>query len=95
VNVPSTPSPEDVDWTALDGRSRELLQVVGVRLAFDRGYHDIVDELNADPPELQHLVLPQPITHAWVAKVVGELRSAIVAAASTMTTATASWSSAS
>jgi hypothetical protein len=93
--MPPTPSPGDVNWQALSPRERELLQQVGLRIVHEKNYTDIADELNAARPALRHVELPVVVTNVWVSRAVDELRFAIAAAASTMTTMTASWSTSS
>jgi hypothetical protein len=84
--IPAIPSAESVNWQALDGRSRELLRHVGLRLAQGQSNGQIASALNDDRPALQHLALPSVVSPHWVAHVASELRTAIVAAASTLST---------
>jgi hypothetical protein len=96
VTIPPTPRAADVDWSRLDGRQRELLKIVGLRLLTANNAAEIADDLNHDRPELQHLDMPEQVTSTWVNKVTYELRLAIVeAAVATMTTISSSWSTAS
>lgn len=75
--LPGMALPEEVDWSELSPRGREIVRQVGLRLAAGFSYEEIAEILERDTPPFRHLELPlggKPISKAWVSARTRELK---------------------
>lgn len=69
--------PAEVEWQALSPASREILGIVGLRLAAGWTPTEIAAELEQTRPRLRHQPTPRHFTSNWISLRVGELREEI------------------
>jgi hypothetical protein len=72
--------PSTVEWSALSPRSLEIAKQVGLRCAAGYAHDEIAVQIESTRGQVRNLELPEgPITKAWVAKLLTELRREIQA----------------